>query len=138
MRRRIGTSGLRIGASFETTAWESRVRSVWITTPGNERSRSVDALAFVLERELGDGDIRWLLSASGKVADFSDPAGTLLRDASGQLVDGSDTELGTALAAAILIPTGGRPTALLGLEYELWPDLDLAVLRVRLGIEVPL
>jgi hypothetical protein len=138
LRRRLGDGRYRVGASFETTAWESRLRTVWFTTPGNERSRSVDALALAVERQLRTGPVRWLLSASAKIADFSDPVGTLLRDDTGRFIEGGDAEPGAALGAAVRIPTGGHAALLVGVEHELWPDLDLAVLRFRLGIEVPI
>ena len=133
LRRRLGDGATRVGLNLDTTAWESRIRTVWIFTPGNERSQDITSVGLIADRDLGAG---WLVHAGVRVADWSDVRKSFLyRD--GEAVDGS-RETGLVAGIARRFDTGSRPRVLVGLEQEYWTGIDLAALRLRVALEVPL
>jgi hypothetical protein len=136
--RRLRSSRTRLGVAVDATAWESEVRTVWIHTPGNERTENITNISVVVDHELGRGrGVRWRVGAGAKAGDWSDSKGGLLhrRD---EGVEGRSWEA-AVLARAEAVLSVPRPSPLvIGVEQAYWPSLELSELRIRLGIQISL
>ncbi len=135
---RIGATASRLGLVIDTAAFESRLESLWINTPGNQRSRDVFGAALHYDIELATpvglgvrlgGGIKW--------SDWSDDW-PLLVDPQGNPVMAGTGELAGLIKAEVILRPAGFLPLVIGVEQLYWPSPDLGELRYRLGILIPL
>lgn len=133
--RRVGRGGDRAGALVSAVGRESRFESVYGAVPGNQRGREVWEVGGWWDRRLFSRNL-WDLRGGlvVRAADWSDQNPLLLHE-SGEVREGRlEVAIGGTLEAGYRIGDGLRLVA--AVEPLVWPRLEFAELRARVGLSV--
>lgn len=133
--RTVGRGDYRVGALLGAVGRESRFESVHGAVPGNQRGREVWEAGGWWDRRLfsrGAWDVRGGVVV--RAADWSDEGPLLLHESGERRSAGVEGGAGVTLEAGRRVGEGLRLVAVL--EPVVWPGLDLAETRARLGLAV--